>query len=72
MQITGIESISLEEVNFPFPPGGGFEEAQAIADVETPVLPGEQEVTSTVHISYFIGSSSNGDSNHNDELEDEN
>ncbi len=66
MQITGIESINLEEVHFPFP-SRGLEAAQTIADEGTPILPGEQEVTSTVHISYFIGgNSSNGGNNEDD------
>lgn len=53
MQVSGIRSISLNDVFFPVLSGGA--ELQA---ADTQILPGEQEVTMTVTIVYFM--SSNG------------
>lgn len=51
MEITGVQSVSLEPVHFPIF-AGGAETLQA--DAATRILPGEQEVTSTVSITYII------------------
>lgn len=50
MQVTGIHSISLNDVYFPIF-SRGIEEAQA---ADTQILPGEQEVTLTVSAVYFM------------------
>lgn len=47
-QVSGIHSVSLNDVHFPVL----YSSAEAL---DTQILPGEQEVTSTVSITYFIG-----------------
>jgi uncharacterized protein YggE len=51
MEVTGIHSVSLEDVHFPIF-ARGAEVLQA--DAATQILPGQQEVTSTVSITYII------------------
>lgn len=51
MHVSGIHSVSLEEVHFPIF-ARGAEAAQA--EASTQILPGQQEVTSTVSITYII------------------
>jgi uncharacterized protein len=54
MNVTGVKSISLNDVYFPI-----FNEKFASADAgvagSTPILPGEQEISMTVQVTYFIG-----------------
>lgn len=51
MEVSGIHSVSLADVHFPIF-ARGAETLQV--DAGTQILPGEQEVTSTVSITYFI------------------
>ncbi|MGH7909089.1 MAG: SIMPL domain-containing protein [Thermodesulfobacteriota bacterium] len=54
MNITGVKSINLNDVYFPI-----FNEKFASADAgvagSTPILPGEQEISMTVQVTYFMG-----------------
>jgi uncharacterized protein YggE len=51
MTVTGVKSINLNDVYFPV-----FNERFAAADAgSTPILPGEQEISMTVQVTYFIG-----------------
>jgi uncharacterized protein len=54
MNVTGVKSINLNDVYFPI-----FNEKFASADAgiagSTPILPGEQEISMTVQVTYFIG-----------------
>lgn len=52
MQVSGIHSVSLEGVQFPI-----FARGAETLQADTQILPGEQEVTSTVSITYFISTS---------------
>ncbi|MEM3160122.1 MAG: SIMPL domain-containing protein [Nitrososphaera sp.] len=49
MQVSGIHSVSLADMQFPI-----FARGAESLQASTPILPGEQEVTSTVSITYFI------------------
>jgi hypothetical protein len=51
MNVTGVQSINLNDVYFPFPTyskGGDF------AAADTQILPGQQEVTTSVSIVYYL------------------
>jgi uncharacterized protein YggE len=54
MSITGVKSINLNDVYFPM-----YYERSAVSEAAvgspTPILPGEQEITMTVQVTYFIG-----------------
>ncbi|MGH9991397.1 MAG: SIMPL domain-containing protein [Nitrososphaera sp.] len=54
LNVTGVKSINLNDVYFP-----RFEKALATADGSiagsTPILPGEQVISMTVQVTYFIG-----------------
>ncbi|MEM3160628.1 MAG: SIMPL domain-containing protein [Nitrososphaera sp.] len=49
MQVSGIHSVTLNDVHFPI-----FYSTPEALKADTQILPGEQEVTSTVSITYFI------------------
>jgi uncharacterized protein len=53
MNITGVKSINLNDVYFPI-----YDQRVASAEAgaaTTPILPGEQEISMTVQVTYFIG-----------------
>lgn len=50
-QVTGIQSMSLNEAQFPV-----FAGAEAAPAAPTQIMPGEQDVTTTVSITFYIGS----------------
>ncbi len=54
MNVTGVKSISLNDVYFPIF-DGRLAQAEAGIAGSTPILPGEQEITMTVQVTYFIG-----------------
>jgi hypothetical protein len=62
MTVSQVQSVDLREVFFPI--FRGLEEvstAEAVADtvsVPTPILPGEQEVSTTVSIVFYMSSGS--------------
>lgn len=57
MEVSGIQSVSLADVHFPIISRG----AEALQlDAATQILPGEQEVTSTVSITYLINGTAAG------------
>jgi uncharacterized protein len=57
LEVSGIHSVSLSDMHFPIFARG----AEALQmDTATPVLPGEQEVTSTVSITYLISAAEAG------------
>lgn len=49
-QVTGVHAVNLSDVQFPV-----LSSAPEALQADTQILPGEQEVTSTVSITYFIG-----------------
>jgi hypothetical protein len=54
MTVNGVKSINLNDVYFPiFNPR--VMAADAGVSAPTPILPGEQEITMTVQVTYFIG-----------------
>lgn len=60
MKVSGVHSISVNEVYFPIF-SRGFD-AAAQESAVTPILPGEQEVTTTVSTVFFMSSNSTGSS----------
>ncbi|HEX6067262.1 MAG TPA: SIMPL domain-containing protein [Nitrososphaera sp.] len=54
MEVSGIHSVSLEGVQFPI-----FARGAESLQADTQILPGEQEVASTVSITYFISADTN-------------
>ena len=53
MQITGVQSINLNDAYFPVY-GRGFDAAVGEA-APTPIMPGEQEISSSVHVVFVMG-----------------
>lgn len=53
MGVSGIKSVSVDEVHFPI-----LSRGESVQLAATPILPGEQEVTSNVSITYIISSAS--------------
>jgi uncharacterized protein YggE len=54
LEVSGVKSISLNDVAFPVF-ARGVEAQTTASDIGTPVLPGEQEVTMTVSVVYDMG-----------------
>jgi hypothetical protein len=56
MEITGVKSINLNDVYFPyFERGFASSDAGIAGSPPTPILPGQQEITMNVQVTYFIG-----------------
>lgn len=56
MEITGVKSINLNDVYFPyFERGLASSDAGIAGSPPTPILPGQQEITMNVQVTYFIG-----------------
>jgi uncharacterized protein YggE len=55
MNVTGVKSINLNDVYFPIYYNEKFASADAGVAGSTPILPGEQEISMTVQVTYFIG-----------------
>lgn len=66
MQVSGIHSVTLNDVQFPV-----FYSTPEALQADTQILPGEQEVTSTVNITYFIGDAADEGEDAADEGQDE-
>ena len=61
MEVIGVKSISLNDVYFPI-----FAKEVSLAAGDTQILPGQQEVSMTVSVVYFMGDGSTGTSEGND------
>ena len=56
MEVTGVKSINLNDVYFPmFERGFASSDAGIGGSPPTPILPGQQEITMNVQVTYFIG-----------------
>ena len=56
MEVTGVKSINLNDVYFPiFERGFASSDAGIAGSPPTPILSGQQEITMTVQVTYFIG-----------------
>jgi len=56
MEVTGVKSINLNDVYFPmFERGFASSDAGIAGSPPTPILPGQQEITMNVQVTYFIG-----------------
>jgi uncharacterized protein len=59
MEITGVQSINLNDVYFPIYSRGAFDATVA----ETPFFPGEQEITNTVNVAFTMGNGTTAETN---------
>lgn len=66
MEVSGIHAVSLEGVQFPI-----FARGAETLQADTQILPGEQEVTSTVSITYFISAGASADTEETGDIEAE-